>query len=115
MGIAMFQQASAQSYDNMPVEVRKKMDDNKAKGLDVKTGVWVDYELTIEGVTTAKAAAEFESFLKKECGLKSFRYDAATHHVHYTVPAEYDLDGLASKIKKTSFGIGLFFKELYHL
>jgi len=108
-------QAGAQSFDNMPVEVQQKMNDNKAKGLPLKTGVWVDYELTIEGVTNAETAAAFESFLKTECGLKTFRFDALTQHVIYTVPAEFDLDGMATKIKNTQFGVGLFFKELYHI
>ena len=115
LGMCTLQQAQAQSFDRMPAEVQKKMNENKAKGLPLTTGVWVDYELTIEGVTNAKTAAEFESFLKAECGLKSFRFDPATQHVFYTVPAEFDLDGIGPKIKKTKFGMGLFFKELYHI
>lgn len=114
-GFIILGQASAQSYDKMPIEIRKKMDDNKQKGLPVKTGIWVDYELTIEGVTDTQTAAEFESFMRSECGLVSFRFDPVTLHVKYTVPAEYDLDGIASKIKGSRFNMGQFFQERYHI
>jgi hypothetical protein len=115
MGFVILGQASAQSYDKMPIEIRKKMDDNKQKGLPLKTGIWVDYELTIDGVTNAQTAAEFESFMRSECGLVSFRFDPVTLHVNYTVPAEYDLDGIAPKIKGSKFNMGQFFQERYHI
>lgn len=117
LGLGALQQVKAQSskYDRMPAEVQRKMDDNKSKGLPLNTGVWVDYELTIGGVSDAATAKEFETFLKAECGLKSFRFDPVTKHVFYTVPADYDLDGIGPKIKGSKFVMDLFFKESYHI
>lgn len=107
--------AKAQTYEEMPIAVQKKMDDNKAKGLPSNSGIKVDYELTIEGVNDKATSAEFESILKKQCGLISFSYNSTNHHVIFTVPAAYNLDGMKSIIKGSKFGFGLFFKEIYHI
>ena len=106
---------SAQTYSEMPKEVQLKIDQNKAKGVPLSEGIKVDYELTIEGVVDAKSADEFKALLQKECGLSAFRFDSATKHVVFTVPAKYNLEGMKPFVKNSKFGFGNFFKEIYHI
>lgn len=107
--------ASAQSYEDMPVAVQQKMNDNKINGLPDLQGIFVDYEFTIDGVNTIASANEFESFMRVECGITEFNYSSANHHVSFTIPATTSMVEIRDKMTTKGFGFGLFFKEVYHI
>lgn len=108
-------QTQAQSYDNMPAAVQKKIDENKKNSLDPMNGIKVDYEFTIAGVTDTQSSQVLENLLQAECGLIAYHYNPSNQHVSFTVPARVNYDVLKSVLKNKGFSFGLFFKENYYL
>lgn len=113
--LAFANDTNAQRYENMSPEVQGQMDLNKINGKESMDGILVDYEFTIAGVTDAKTAGEFESLLRKACGLVAFKYNASNGHVSFTLPAKYNSKNMKSVFEGTPYGFNLFFKESYHL
>lgn len=104
----------AQNSDNMPVDVRARMDQNKLEGKPFMDGIYTQYEVLFWGADTEEKRFLLINRLQESIGAISVTFDPTTNHFSFVCSALVDKDIIKNSIIP-EFEINNVYKESYIL